>query len=123
MANFDNFWNMYPRKVGRLTAKRSWEKISLEKDLEYSSKELNSCLSLIQVEKDKFEYQIEDFISFTSDNTNHENSSISSLDRISKDLENLKIEEENLLNTKNKLISEIELENKKLNKLKIKMMN
>ena len=94
------------------------EKISLEKDLEYSSKELNSCLSLIQVEKDKFEYQIEDFISFTSDNTNHENSSISSLDKISKDLENLKIEEENLLNTKNKLISEIELENKKLNKLK-----
>jgi len=30
MANFDNFWNMYPRKVGRLTAKRSWEKLSQE---------------------------------------------------------------------------------------------
>ena len=94
------------------------EKISLEKDLEYSSKELNSCLSLIQTEKDKFEYQIEDFISCTSDNTNPENTSISTLDRISTDLENLKIEEENLLNTKNKLISEIEIENNKLNKLK-----
>jgi exonuclease SbcC len=94
------------------------EKISLEKDLEYSSKELNSCLSLIQTEKDKFEYQIEDFISCTSDNTNPESSSISSLDKISKDLENLKIEEENLLNTKNKLISAIEIENNKLNKLK-----
>jgi exonuclease SbcC len=94
------------------------EKISLEKDLEYSSKELNSCLSLIQTEKDKFEYQIEDFISYTSDNINPESSSISSLDKISKDLENLKIEEENLLNTKNKLISAIEIENNKLNKLK-----
>jgi exonuclease SbcC len=94
------------------------EKISLEKDLEYSSKELNSCLLLIQTEKDKFEYQIEDFISYTSDNINPESSSISSLDKISKDLENLKIEEENLLDTKNKLISEIEIENNKLNKLK-----
>jgi exonuclease SbcC len=94
------------------------EKISLEKDLEYFLKELNSCLLLIQVEKDKFEYQIEDFISLTIDNTNHESSSRSSLDKISKDLENLKIEEENLLNTKNKLISEIEIENNKLNKLK-----
>jgi|694.fasta_scaffold00143_62 exonuclease SbcC len=94
------------------------EKISLEKDLEYSSKELNSCLLLIQTEKDKFEYQSKDFISYTSDNINPENSSISSLDKTSKDLENLKIEEENLLNTKNKLISEIEIENNKLNKLK-----
>lgn len=94
------------------------EKISLEKDLEYFLKELNSCLLLIQIEKDKFEYQIEDFISCTSDNTNPENISISSLDKISKDLENLKIEEESLLNTKNKLISEIEIENNKLNKLK-----
>ncbi|MFM7457115.1 MAG: SbcC/MukB-like Walker B domain-containing protein [bacterium] len=94
------------------------EKISLEKDLEYFSKELNSCLLLIQTEKDKFGYQIEDFISYTSDNTNPESSSISSLDKISKDLENLKIEEENLLNTKDKLISEIEIENNKLNRLK-----
>ena len=94
------------------------EKISLEKDLEYSSKELNSCLLLIQTEKDKFEYQSEDFISLTIDSTNPESSSISSLDKISKDLENLKIEEENLLDTKNKLISEIEIENNKLNKLK-----
>jgi hypothetical protein len=33
MANFDDFWNVYPRKVGRLTAKRSWEKLSLENQL------------------------------------------------------------------------------------------
>jgi hypothetical protein len=31
MANFDEFWSIYPRKVGRLTAKRSWEKLSEEK--------------------------------------------------------------------------------------------
>ena len=30
MANFDEFWSIYPRKVGRLTAKRSWEKLSQE---------------------------------------------------------------------------------------------
>ena len=27
---FENFWSQYPKKVGKLTAKRSWEKLSLE---------------------------------------------------------------------------------------------
>jgi len=27
---FQAFWEMYPRKVGKLTAKRSWEKLSAE---------------------------------------------------------------------------------------------
>ena len=26
---FENFWQQYPKKVGKLTAKRSWEKLSL----------------------------------------------------------------------------------------------
>ena len=30
MANFDEFWMIYPRKIGKLTAKRSWEKLSQE---------------------------------------------------------------------------------------------
>jgi hypothetical protein len=28
--DFEQFWQLYPRKVGRLTAKRSWEKLSQE---------------------------------------------------------------------------------------------
>jgi len=27
---FENFWSQYPKKVGKLTAKRSWEKLSLD---------------------------------------------------------------------------------------------
>ena len=27
---FEQFWQLYPRKVGKLTAKRSWEKLSQE---------------------------------------------------------------------------------------------
>jgi hypothetical protein len=27
---FENFWSQYPKKVGKLTAKRSWEKLSQE---------------------------------------------------------------------------------------------
>ena len=27
---FENFWQQYPKKVGKLTAKRSWEKLSLD---------------------------------------------------------------------------------------------
>ena len=27
---FENFWQQYPKKVGKLTAKRSWEKLSQE---------------------------------------------------------------------------------------------
>jgi hypothetical protein len=27
---FENFWSQYPRKIGKLTAKRSWEKLSLD---------------------------------------------------------------------------------------------
>ena len=27
---FENFWQQYPRKIGKLTAKRSWEKLSQE---------------------------------------------------------------------------------------------
>lgn len=27
---FEQFWQQYPRKVGKLTAKRSWEKLSLD---------------------------------------------------------------------------------------------
>jgi len=27
---FENFWLQYPKKVGKLTAKRSWEKLSLD---------------------------------------------------------------------------------------------
>lgn len=27
---FEQFWQQYPKKVGKLTAKRSWEKLSLE---------------------------------------------------------------------------------------------
>jgi hypothetical protein len=27
---FENFWSQYPRKIGKLTAKRSWEKLSQE---------------------------------------------------------------------------------------------
>ena len=27
---FENFWLQYPRKIGKLTAKRSWEKLSLD---------------------------------------------------------------------------------------------
>ena len=27
---FENFWSQYPKKVGKLTARRSWEKLSLE---------------------------------------------------------------------------------------------
>ena len=27
---FQKFWELYPRKVGKLTAKRSWEKLSVE---------------------------------------------------------------------------------------------
>jgi hypothetical protein len=27
---FEQFWQQYPRKVGKLTAKRSWEKLSQE---------------------------------------------------------------------------------------------
>lgn len=30
MVNFDEFWMIYPRKVGKLTAKKSWEKLSAE---------------------------------------------------------------------------------------------
>ena len=27
---FENFWSQYPRKIGKLTARRSWEKLSQE---------------------------------------------------------------------------------------------
>jgi hypothetical protein len=27
---FENFWSQYPKKVGKLTARRSWEKLSLD---------------------------------------------------------------------------------------------
>jgi len=27
---FENFWQQYPKKVGKLTAKRSWKKLSLD---------------------------------------------------------------------------------------------
>jgi hypothetical protein len=27
---FENFWSQYPKKVGKLTARRSWEKLSQE---------------------------------------------------------------------------------------------
>ena len=27
---FENFWQQYPRKIGKLTAKRSWEKLNQE---------------------------------------------------------------------------------------------
>ena len=27
---FENFWSQYPKKVGKLTAKRSWDKLSLD---------------------------------------------------------------------------------------------
>ena len=27
---FEQFWQQYPKKVGKLTAKRSWEKLSLD---------------------------------------------------------------------------------------------